>query len=74
MPDIKLTEKQKEVVKLMRGGAFMEKSFAFDIYYIGDARIGIKTAQRLIAVGIICEDNPFRRIYTLTEKGKNIKL
>lgn len=80
MPDIKLTEKQKEVVKAMRGGAELTANFYGDLHMIlaggYTAKVMRVTVQKLVDNRIIYRSNGLapHSEYSLTELGKDIKL
>ena len=72
MPDIKLTEKQKEVIDAMRKG--VNPWIYMGRYMIYRHEVRASAIQKLIDNDLIAHKTEGAGLFELTELGKNIKL
>jgi hypothetical protein len=79
MTNVKLSEKQKEVIAMMRRGAIMRAYIKENTFYVGTGLHGVRpqTVSKLVNLGILergislsslCES------YRLTDLGKSLPL
>lgn len=81
---MKLTEIQKEVLKYLQNGGIIEEARHTDkIFYINYSHmIGVKILMSMVKKGVLFHEMSYvddmlkytPNKFTLTEKGKNIKL
>jgi hypothetical protein len=76
MPKIKLTDKQKEVIKVMRKGKKLYKNTTYCYIQKADINVSLATLFKLMNDGIITIGNKtdFGWHCPLTELGKTIEL
>lgn len=76
MPDMKLTSKQKEVVKAMREGVSLQYYWADEDYSLGGFTQPKKTLDKLKDIGIIHRTGGYGwyDTFSLTTLGKTINI